>query len=488
MQSSSSPPPFGKEVKRFLNEFFGHIDAGNAAVFAGAGLSVPAGFVNWRDLLRDIADELDLDVDRETDLVSLAQFHVNKYAGNRHALNQAVIEALSADNPPTENHKLLARLPITTWWTTNYDTLIETALRDAGKVVDVKSDVQQLANTRPRRDAIVYKMHGDVERPNDAVVTRDDYERYTLERGPFINALAGDLVSKTFLFVGFSFTDPNLDQVLARVRISFANNQRRHFAIFKTRSKEQGETEEDYAHAKARQLHVIEDLKRFNIGVLLVDDYDQITAILSELERRYRRQTVFVSASAADFAPWGEEAVTQFMRALGAELIKEGGRLATGLGLGVGNALFTGAVEQVVAGHAQHIEDAMIIRPFPQFIPEDRRQQFWRDYRNDLIGRAGIAIFLFGNKVENGRIVPANGMRSEYEIAREHGLAVLPIGATGSTALELASEALTAPDEYFTRLDDESRRTLSELSKPTDDLMSLVKPIVKLVGRVRAGF
>src|SRR4051812_42003052 len=125
MKPKTAPDPFSKDAKRFLNEYFADIEAGNAAVFAGAGLSVPAGFVDWRNLLRDIAEELDLDIDRETDLVSLAQFHVNKYLGNRHQLNQAVIEALSADNPPTANHRLLARLPITTWWTTNYDQLIE---------------------------------------------------------------------------------------------------------------------------------------------------------------------------------------------------------------------------------------------------------------------------------------------------------------------------------------------------------------------------
>jgi len=44
----------------------------------------------------------------------------------------------------------------------------------------------------------------------ETVLTRDDYEQYHLEqsRGPFVTALSGDLVEKTFLFLGFSFTDP----------------------------------------------------------------------------------------------------------------------------------------------------------------------------------------------------------------------------------------------------------------------------------------
>ena len=50
-------------------------------------------------------------------------------------------------------------------------------------------------------------MHGDVERPTDAVLTKDDYERYDMKRPLFRTALQGDLISKTFLFVGFSFED-----------------------------------------------------------------------------------------------------------------------------------------------------------------------------------------------------------------------------------------------------------------------------------------
>lgn len=470
-----------REVARFVDEFSRELDAGNAAIFAGAGLSVPAGFVNWRDLLRDIADELELDVDLETDLVSLAQFHVNENGNNRYRINQAIIEALAADNPPTNNHRLLARLPIATWWTTNYDTLIERALNAAQKVVDAKSDVQQLANTRPRRDAVVYKMHGDVTRPNEAVVTRDDYERYERDRGAFLTALAGDLVSKTFLFLGFSFTDPNLDEVLSRVRIHLNNNQRRHYAIFRTHERRPEDSDQRYAHDLARQQLVIKDLRRFNVRAILVDEYSDIDLIVAEIERRYRRQTVFVSSSAADFEPWGEAAVLSFMRSLGSALIKKGVRIQTGLGLGVGNALFTGAVEAVVSHRHGHIEDWITIRPFPQAIPDkEQRERFWEAYRQDVISSAGIALFLFGTKQEGDAIVEANGVVREFEIAREKGLVVLPIGATGGAAgrltgfIEKDGSALTGGNAAALAL-------LQELPRKVDDLTTLIEPITKLV-------
>ncbi len=122
------------EIEQFIDDYFSEIEAGNAAIFAGAGLSVPAGYVDWRELLRPLARELDLDLEFETDLVAVAQFHVNQSGSNRHRLHTAVIDALSIDRPVTENHRLLALLPIATWWTTNYDKQIETALKAAGRI------------------------------------------------------------------------------------------------------------------------------------------------------------------------------------------------------------------------------------------------------------------------------------------------------------------------------------------------------------------
>jgi len=42
-----------KETQNFIVEYVDEIDAGNAAIFAGAGLSVGAGAVSWKELLRD---------------------------------------------------------------------------------------------------------------------------------------------------------------------------------------------------------------------------------------------------------------------------------------------------------------------------------------------------------------------------------------------------------------------------------------------------
>ena len=173
--------------------------------------------------------ELDLDIDKEYDLVTLAQYYINHKSGNRSKINDIILNSFSQTANTTENHRILARLSIDTFWTTNYDNLIEKALQEAGKIVDVKHTKSQLSTSVRGRDATVYKMHGDANMPTEAVLIKDDYEKYLLNNGEFYTALRGDLLTKKFLFLGFSFADPNIDYILGKIRASYSEHHQTHY-------------------------------------------------------------------------------------------------------------------------------------------------------------------------------------------------------------------------------------------------------------------
>lgn len=436
-----------REMEAFIKKFSKEISDRNAAIFAGAGLSVAAGCVDWKGLLRDVAVDLGLDVDKEYDLISVAQYHYNDALFNRSRLNHIIMEEFSSKSTVTENHRILSRLPITTYWTTNYDRLIETALKEAHKVADVKYDIPHLALTKHKRDAVVYKMHGDVENPDNAVLIKDDYEKYHLTHVPFINALSGDLVSKTFLFLGFSFTDPNMDYVLSRIRVHLKGNQRQHFCILKKIS----DNENDYQYLRIRQSHFITDLKRFNIRTLLVDDYTQITDILKRIEAIYRMKTIFISASAQEFGCMGEQRALDFVHELSKRLIKEDVTIVSGYGLGIGSAVINGTLEQLFEQSTHSLEERLILRPFPQKqTGNTSREELWDKYRRGMISLAGISIFLFGNKTTtDGKVVNADGLRKEFDIAIENRLKVIPVGATGYMAELLWKEVSKEFDRIY---------------------------------------
>ena len=69
-----------------------------------------------------------------------------------------------------------------------------------------------------------------------------------------------------------------------------------------------------------------------------------------------------------------------------------------------------------------------------------------------MISQAGICIFIFGNKIVNDEVVSAPGMMEEFQIAKESGKIIIPIGSTGSAAKEIFDEMKESGD--YTYLND----------------------------------
>lgn len=440
-----------RDIESFIKDFVKDLSERNVAVFAGAGMSQSQGFVNWTELLREIAEDLGLSVDKEYDLLSITQYHANENAG-RAKLNRKILEEFSDLPAPAENHKILARLPITTFWTTNYDRLVEDALKQANKVPDIKHEVKQLANTRPKRDAVVYKMHGDVEHPADAILTKHQYEAYYKTHEPFITALSGDLISKTFLFIGFSFTDPNLNYVLGRLNLQFGENSRQHYCFIKKETKGKDDDDEILQYKLRKQRLMIDDLKRYKIKALLIDKYEDVTEILKEVERRYKKKSIFISGSAEEYGTWDTFEAQKFIHLLSKGIVLSNFNVVNGFGWGVGSAVINGALEAISERPDKYSEEQLIMRPFPQFeTGEKTLSELWKEYRQKMISLSAIAIFIFGNKKDaaTGKIIPAEGVKKEFQIAIEQGVIPIPIASTGYTTKEIYKEILKSPEEFY---------------------------------------
>jgi hypothetical protein len=473
---------FTPEQQHFMRKYLEALRRGDAAIFAGAGLSVDSGLVDWKTLLAPIARELNLSIERERDLVALAQFYVNERLQNRHGLNRLILDYIGINAKPNRKHRSLAQLPIDTYWTINYDKLLEKALETRDKVVDVRHTLKQLNVTRTRRDAVLYKMHGDVDHPDEAVLVRDDYEAYHLKMGPFVTALVGDLLSKRFLFLGLSFEDPNLNFVLGRIRAQFgAGGGGEHFCLMRREHPKEGEDPDDYQFRQVRQGFLAKDLMRFNITTVFVDEYEHIDLLLEEIERRYRRRTVFISGSAATTEPWSPEDGEEFVTALSGALVEQGCQLVTGFGRGIGHDVVTGALT-VMYRRKLNFDQHLLIRPFPHVTresPEARAMQ--EQHRQEMIPLAGVALFLFGNRHEGKEIIDAPGVRREFEIALQHGLVPVPIGGTGGMSARLHAEVLGQWAQIFPQHSEQIRPHFEALNATQDKLLGYVQPVLEII-------
>lgn len=437
-------------LSRFVDIYTKAIKENNAAIFAGAGLSIPAGFVNWKNLLRDIAADLKLDIDRENDLIAIAQYHYNEKGNNRHRLNQLLIDEFTQGTSVTQNHRILAALPIQTYWTTNYDKLIEKAIEEEGKTPDIKITQENLSTNLSKRDAVVYKMHGDVSLPDQAILTKDDYEGYNEKRQLYTTALQGDLVAKTFLFVGFSFDDPNLEYILSRIRILLGQNQRDHYCFFKRINRKDFTTDADFHYAEIKQELKVKDLRRYSINALLIDDYDDITNVLSAIQKKVLRSNIFISGAAKVYDPRTEREALSFVHKLSYRISAKGYKIVSGVGYGIGSAVINGATEYVFSTKYRHLDDALVLRPFPQVVTGTKsKDERNLEYRQEMMKHAGLALFIFGNKDDGkGGWKISNGMIEEFEVAIKQGVIPIPVGATGYASEELWKRVMAKPSLF----------------------------------------
>lgn len=227
------------------------------------------------------------------------------------------------------------------------------------------------------------------------------------------------------------------------------------YAIMRKINEKDYNNQAEYEYAQRKHEFFIEDLKRYNIRALLIDEYKEITDILNEIEKRLNHNNVFISGSAQKYGDYTEREALEFIESLSKELILQDFNIISGFGLGVGSAVIVGALQEIYMKRKSINENRLLLRPFPQGIEDDNtRKILWKKYREDMISRSGVSIFLFGNKLVDGKIVLANGMESEYKIALERHCLIVPVGCTGYMAEEIWKKVNSSMSDFYTNIDD----------------------------------
>jgi SIR2-like domain/Sir2- and TIR-associating SLOG family len=318
----------------FLKEYSSALTEDAAAVFVGAGVSMAAGYPSWKGLLHDIAHELGVDSGDVADLAAIAQWHIRQSAGATR-IRQVFRNEIGVEKPIPSTLEVIARLPTRHLWTTNYDTLIERAFSAIGRPLDVISASSDLS-LKPRPGAArLYKMRGSVDRLDDVVISTDDYELFRVRRCAFLPLLHAHLSSLSLLFIGLSFTDPNVRHVLSSIRENFSDTPPEHFAIVRPPHRSDFKAKAQFEARLTQHKLWADDLQRYGLKVVEIDAYQEVPGLLLELERRLARRRVWVSGS----WPVGKEGVSraefvhQVAYWIGAEIGRAGYALVSGSGL-----------------------------------------------------------------------------------------------------------------------------------------------------------
>jgi Sir2- and TIR-associating SLOG family/SIR2-like domain len=479
------------DTAAFIERWSKSLELGSAAVFIGAGLSRRAGYPDWRTLLSDIARELGLDIGLEYDLAAVAQYSLNRATGKRTKLTKLIVDHFPPRGDSPEPFRIVARLPVRHVWTTNYDTLAEVAWAHERKLLDVKSRNDDLSVDKPWAHAILYKMHGSVDHPSEVVIAKDDYELYRRTRAGFLQVLTGQLVSKQMLFLGFSFTDPNIAHLFASIREAFQENGPEHFAIVRRPKLSSGANAKKFFKIdKARQALWVEDLQRYGIKCVEVDEYEDVDEILRAVELRLAGRSVFVSGSFPTSADSDQRSYVETVaREVGRVIAQHKKRLVSGFGLVVGSAAIAGALGVILDEAAPNLEKSLLLRPFPQEPPSGLgMKEFQRRYRDGMIQQARICIFICGLKENTGKAsgapAIAGGVMEEFESAKRLQRILLPIGATGGAAQAIWDQVGTELNKWCPHISRKDYDRLNDARKPKA-LAQIVSKVIAAADKAR---
>ena len=382
----------------------------NLSLFVGAGISIEAGYPAWQNLLAPCLKQLKLSNIKDIDLFKLAQYYVNEFGAP--ALSDVISENIDRLEYKSEIIEILIESKFKQIWTTNFDKVIEKNLEKRhirSKTIHSNYDLTHINDNIVN----VFKLNGDISDLQNIVITQDDIEGHEKTRELMITFLKKALVSDTFLFLGYSFTDSLVLNCIKKIHDCLENSMGYHYTIIKN------EPDNPYF------FYFIKDLEqRYHIKTLLIDEYSDIHTILRELNRRVTLKKVFISGS-FDVLPEEEnQFADRLCKELSNKILSSGYRIITGMGRKIENYLAGHAMQYMLTNNIFNIERYLIMRPFQELMPSEDKFR----HRNMLIEDSSSVIFIFGKSVD---LKYSIGVKEEFEIAKSKKKVIIPIGSTG---------------------------------------------------------
>lgn len=260
MKHSHPKVPSIDETVQYLSAIKEELKNDRLILFCGSGLSTYAGYPSADDLRLLISQKLDIANPQELPtLAEAAQGYANLVG--RINLLDLIKTRFAIKTVNRDLHRKLAALGVSRIITTNWDNLIEDALREAGIQYDSIVTSLQLTLFDERRVGI-FKMHGDLSSPDKIIVTSDDYLNYSETHAFMVDRIKSMLQNKGVLFIGYSLKDPNFNHIRELV-IKQMQHLRSSFAIFRDVSR----SERNYLESKG--IKIIETDFQKLIGLLV---------------------------------------------------------------------------------------------------------------------------------------------------------------------------------------------------------------------------
>ena len=204
---------------RFLAE---ELEKGKLVVFVGAGVSKNSGLPKWEELIKDYADYRGIKEFTSKQFLTIPEEVFERYGSLKYY--EIAEKRFLGKYVPNSIHRILKKMKLTYIITTNYDTLIE----DEIKNLQIVSKDEDLPYTNSNR--MLIKMHGDFENKN-IVLKKSDYDNYEKNFQLISTLVKGLVTTNTVLFIGYSYSDTNVQQIMNWIKEILKEKTRKAFLV-----------------------------------------------------------------------------------------------------------------------------------------------------------------------------------------------------------------------------------------------------------------
>ena len=204
---------------RFLAE---ELEKGKLVVFVGAGVSKNSGLPDWKELIKDYAEYRGIKEFTSKEYLTIPEEVFERYGSLKYY--EIAEKRFLGKYVPNSIHRILKKMKLTYIITTNYDTLIE----DEIKNLQIVSKDEDLPYTNSNR--MLIKMHGDFENKN-IVLKKSDYDNYEKNFQLISTLVKGLFTTNTVLFIGYSYSDTNVQQIMNWIKEILKEKTRKAFLV-----------------------------------------------------------------------------------------------------------------------------------------------------------------------------------------------------------------------------------------------------------------
>lgn len=228
-----------KDIKKAIEE-------DNLVLFVGAGMSLPLGFPDWKNLIKEILLKLKVEFDKKVPIAfdhylgnidSLDVFEVLNELEHK-KVNREVkdilyqeISKIKLKEEGLNRHKKLWAI-CNKIITTNYDKALD---ESRPKQVEVFANDNSFQQSKSIKGApFLYKIHGDITNPSKCVLFHSEYTTLYDEKNHNTATLRNFLLNKVILFIGFSLEDPFVINQIKFIQKLYNSTDFKHFVISKS--------------------------------------------------------------------------------------------------------------------------------------------------------------------------------------------------------------------------------------------------------------